>query len=85
MLLDLNGGCFLYNDGNGAIYYPYIDYREIPFKNMYILPQEVGYSEEHILIFLNYFYMLISSVSVMEIEITKYLGKIRKAKAIVEK
>lgn len=85
MILELNGGCFLYYDGNGSIYYPYIDYSKPSFKNVYILSHESGYSREPILSFLNYFYMLISSVSVMDIEITMYLGKQRIKKAIIEK
>lgn len=85
MILDLNGGCFLYFDGTRPIYNAYFDYKETSFKNEYIYPHEMGYSKEHILAFLNYFYMLISSVSVMDIEITKYLGERRVKKSFIEK
>ena len=54
------------------------------FKNECILPHEMGYAKEHILLFLNYFYMLISSVSIMNLEITNYLGATRFKKAIRE-
>ena len=85
MILDLNGGCFLYYDGSRPIYHAYFNYTEPSFKNEYIFPHELGYSEEHILLFLNYFYMLISSVSVMDIEITTYLGETRVKKSLIEK
>ena len=85
MILDLNGGCFLYYDGSKPIYHAYFDYTGPSFKNEYIYPHELGYSKEHILLFLNYFYMLISSVSVMDIEITEYLGVTRVKKSLIEK
>lgn len=85
MILDINRGCFLYFDGSRPIYHAYFDYTEPSFKNEYIFPHELGYSKEHILLFLNYFYMLISSVSVMDIEITKYLDVTRVKKSLIEK
>lgn len=85
MILDLSKGCYLYFDGKKPIYYAYYDYTKTSFKNECILPHELGYSMEHILLFLNYFYMIISSVSVMDIEITKYLGIKRIKKSLIEK
>jgi len=85
MILDLNMGCFLYYDGARPIYHAYFDYTRPSFKNECILPHEWGYSKEHILLFLNYFYMLISSVSVMDIEITNYLGATRIKRSLIEK
>lgn len=85
MILELNRGCFLYFDGAKPIYHAYFDYTGPGFKNECILPHELGYSKEHILLFLDYFYMLISSVSVMDIEITKYLGETRVKKSLIEK
>lgn len=85
MILDLNGGCFLYYDGVKPIYHAYFDYTSSSFKNECIISHELGYSKEHILLFLNYFYMLISSISVMDIEITKYLGITRLKKSLIEK
>lgn len=85
MILDLENCCYLYFDGSRPMYYPYYDYTKEVFKNECIFPHEQGYSKEHILLFLNYFYMIISSVSVMNIEITNYLGAKRIKKAMVEK
>ncbi len=85
MVLDLSRCCFLYNDGTRPTYYSYYDYKKPRFKNECILSHEVGYSKEHILLFLNYFYMLISSVSVMDIEITMYLGARRVKRSLIEK
>ena len=85
MILALNSGCFLYCDeSKRPIYHPYFDYDEPVFKNGCIRPNEEGYNKEHIMIFLNYFYMIISSVSVMDIEITNYLGARRPHKTIIE-
>lgn len=74
MILCLEKHCFLYNDGERPIYYAYFEYFKENFRNIYISPSEMGYSREHILLFLNYFFMVISSVSIMYLEITKYLG-----------
>jgi len=85
MILDLNNCCYLYFDGTKPIYHAYFEYDKPIFKNECILPHELGYEKEHILLFLNYFYMIISSVSVMDIEITKYLGVSRIKTALIEK
>lgn len=85
MILALDSCCFLYHDGERPIYYPYFDYTKPAFKNECVISHEYGYNKEHILLFLNYFYMIISSVSVMDIEITNYLGAARTRKAIIEK
>ena len=85
MILNLNGYCLLYNDGNNPIYYSYFDYTKPSFKNEAILPHKMGYEKEHILAFLNCFYMIISSVSVLDIDITRYLGNLRIKNALIEK
>ena len=83
MILSINQGCYMYNDNNGmAIYHPYYDYNS-PHKMEFIAPHKAGYDKEHILVFLNYLYMLIRDVSVMYIEITNYLGATRIKKAII--
>lgn len=85
MILSLDDCCYLYNDGTTPMFYAYYDYTIPVFKNSCILPDEAGYEKEHILLFLNYFYMLISSVSVMDIEITNYLGATRPHKELIQK
>ena len=85
MILSLDGCCYLYFDDKRPIYHSYFDYSKPAFKNGCIMPNEQGYKKEHILLFLNYFFMLISSVSVMDIEITKYLGATRMHKSLIEK
>lgn len=84
MILCLDRGCFLYFDDKCPIYHSYINYEKEPFKHECIIPYESGYEKEHILLFLNYFYMVISSVSIMYFDITHYLGAIRHRKAIIE-
>ncbi len=84
MILDLSSYCFLYHDGEKSIYYPYYDYTQKAFKNVCIIPHKQGYEKEHILLFLNYFYMMISSISVMDIEITVYLGAVRAKGVLIE-
>lgn len=84
MVLSLKDGCFLYYDNNGMpIYYQYYGYDEASFKNELIKPHIVGYDKEHILLFINYFFMIISSVSVMFLEITRYLGE-KRIKAVIK-
>lgn len=83
MILSLNDGVFLYYDGEGkVIHIPYFDYNNEAFRHVIIKPSDEGYENEHILLFLNYFYMLISSLSVMYIEITKYLSASRKKSGV---
>ena len=85
MILCLDDCCCLYNDGERSAYYPYYDYTKPTFKAEIVLPHERGYNNEHILHFLNYFFMIISMVSVLDIEITKYLGSGRIKKVLIEK
>lgn len=85
MILSLTDGCFLYYDNNGMpIYYQYYAYNQDSFKNELIKPHTFGYDKEHILLFINYFFMIISSVSVMFLEITRYLGEKRIKGALKE-
>ena len=85
MILNIDSCCFLYFDGAHPMYHAYFNYERDLFKNECIMPNETGYSQEHILLFLNYFYMLISSISIMDLEITNYLGATRPKRAILEK
>lgn len=85
MILNIDNFCLLYFDGKHPMYHAYFNYEKDIFKNECILPHEVGYAKEHIFLFLNYFYMLISSVSIMDLEITNYLGATRPKRAILEK
>ncbi len=79
MVLSLNDGLCLYHDGKSmVIYYPYFDYSLPSFRNALVKPCPDGYRYEHIMLFVDYFYMLISSVSVMYIEMTEYISKNRK-------
>lgn len=84
LVLSLNDGCYLYFDGNKPIYHPYFDYTKPAFQNECIIPHKLGYQKEHILLFLNYFYMLISDVSIMDLEITNYLGVTRLKNSFIE-
>lgn len=84
MILDLDKCCYLYFDGKMPIYYSYYSYANPVFKNEAVLPGEDGYEKEHVLLFLNYFYMIISEISVMFIEITRYLGARRVKKTVTE-
>lgn len=85
MILNIDNCCCLYFDGTHPIYHPYFNYEKECFKNECIIPHVTGYAKEHLLLFLNYFYMVISSVSIMYLEITNYLGASRPKKAIIEK
>ena len=84
MILNIDNYCLLYFDGKYPIYHSYYNYERESFKNECIMPHDVGYAKEHILLFLNYFYMLISSVSIMDLEITNYLGATRPKRTILE-
>ena len=85
MILSLDKYCCLYNSNEKRpIYSAYSDYKKELFKNELILPHELYSNKEHIVTFLNYFYMLISSISVLDIDITRYLGQKRFNKTIVE-
>ena len=78
MILSLNDGLCLYHDGKSkVIYCPYFDYSQSPFRNVMVKPSKEGYAYEHIMLFVDYFYMLISSVSVMYIEMTEYISQKR--------
>ena len=85
MILNIDNSCLLYFDGKYPMFHAYFNYEKDSFKNECIMPHEAGYPKEHILLFLNYFYMLISSISIMNLEITNYLGATRPTRAILEK
>lgn len=76
MVLSLCDCLCLYHDGNSRpIYHSYFDYSEPHFDHAIVKPADAGYAYEHILLFVNYFYMLISSVSIMYIEFTHYISQ----------
>lgn len=79
MILSIKNGCFMYFDtkGNRPMYYPYYRYDSPLLKNAFLFSREQGYKYEHILIFLNYFFMIIADVSLLSIEMTYYLGENR--------
>ncbi len=77
MILSLDDGCFMYFDGKVSIYHPYFNYAKDNFINELLIAHHSGYNYEHILIFINYFFMIISSVSILYLEMTEYLGKTR--------
>lgn len=83
MVLSLSDCLCLYHDGNSRpIYFPYFDSSEPHFDHALVIPINTGYEHEHVLLFINYFYMLISSVSVMYIEFTHYISQGRKYRFI---
>ena len=71
MILSLNDGIYLYYDGEKSIYHSYWTYGKL-HQNKVKNPNSSD-DKEHIVLFADYFYMLISSVSVLFIEITNYL------------
>lgn len=83
MVLSLSNCLCLYHDGkNRPIYFPCFDPSKSRYEHALVVPIDTGYEHEHILLFVNYFYMLISSVSVMYIEFTHYISQGRRYKFI---
>lgn len=85
MVLSINDGCFMYGNEKNLMYYPYVVYDRDNFKNCVVKPDAAGYDKEQILAFVNYFHMVISHVSIMKFDITRYLGENRKHLEIIEK
>lgn len=79
MILSIKNGLFLYyfQKEKKSIYLPYIEYEKPNFPHKFLMPAKDAYENEHILTFINYFYMIISTISVMFFEITNYLGASR--------
>lgn len=73
MILSLKDGLYLYHDKVKCIFYSYFK-REDIHKNVVVLPDDHD-MKEHIILFLDYFYMIISSVSVLFTEITNYIWR----------
>ncbi|MDD3085393.1 MAG: hypothetical protein PHU32_05915 [Candidatus ainarchaeum sp.] len=89
MVLSIEDGLLLYHDGKKMIFYPYWKLGEFnknvfmnPINNITQIPHVQISKYEHIILFLNYYNILISSVSIMYIEITNYLGS-RRAKQVI--
>ena len=76
MVLSIKDGLLLYRESNtkSPFFYAYTDYQKESFPNLLCMPLENIYKYEHFVIFLNYFFMVISSISVLFVEITLYLG-----------
>ena len=77
MILSLQDGVYLYHDGERVSALAYYDFKVPAFKHVVLKPHLLGYKHEHIVAFVDYFYMLISSVSVLFIEMTEYLSSPR--------
>ena len=84
MILSVEQLCSLYHDGIRPIYLPFYK-SDVIHKNCLVFPVEVGYKYEHIVAFLDYFYMLISSVTIMYIEFTTYIYPRRLKRLYIEK
>lgn len=79
MILSLNDGLCLYHDGESKlIYCPYFNYSNPAFHHVMVKPSDTGYEYEHIMLFVNYFYMQVSSITIMFIEMTDYISSARK-------
>ena len=76
MILSLDKNCCLYSyDDSTAMYAAYLDYsKDTTFRNR-IMHSTESNKKEHILTFLNYFHVLISQISVLDIDMTQYLWK----------
>lgn len=84
MILSVNQLCSLYHDGKRPIYLPFYQSSAI-HKNCLVIPIDVGYKYEHIVAFLDYFYMLISSITIKYIEFTTYISPKRLKRLCIEK
>lgn len=79
LILSIDNGCLAYfrEEDKKVAYAPFFQITDRPFPNVLVAPSEIGYKHEHILFFINYFFMLISSISIVYFEITLYLGEMR--------
>lgn len=84
MILSVDQMCSLYHNGTWPIYLPFHKSSAIN-KNCLVFPVDCGYKYEHIVAFLDYFYMLISSVTIKYIEFTEYISPKRSKRLYVEK
>lgn len=84
MILSVDNLCSLYHDGQKPIYLPFYQ-SSVVHKNCLVFPIDNGYRYEHIVVFLNYFYMLISSITIKYIEFTQYISSQRMKRTYVEK
>lgn len=84
IILCVDNLCSLYHDGQKPIYLPF--YRSnVVHKNCLVFPTDNGYQYEHIMVFLDYFYMLISSITIKYIEFTHYISPQRMKRTYIEK
>ena len=84
MILSVGQFCSLYHDGKGVIYLPFYQSNSI-HKNCLVFPVSLGYKYEHIVAFLDFFYMLISSVTIKYVEFTQYISSQRMKRTYIEK
>lgn len=73
MILNITSGCYLYRDNKKNIYTNYFNYDKDNFINYLVLPNQRKNKNYHIKFFLYYFYQLVSSISIMYIELTNYI------------
>ena len=85
MILSLKDGLVCYKDNySKPMYHSYYTYDANQFNHSFYFPNENCYEFEHILLFLDYFFMLISSISVLFVEITYYIGSKHNLLHVVE-
>lgn len=84
MILSIEQLCSLYIKENVPIYFPFFSIKEL-HKNCLVIPVGGGYKYEHIVLFLDYFYMLIGSITINYIEFTNYISSKRLKRTCVEK
>lgn len=71
MVLSICDGIYLYHDKKKSIFHPYWTYGDL-HQNIVKKPDAES-GKNHIVLFVDYFYMVISSVSVLFIEMTDYI------------
>lgn len=83
MILCVDRLCSLYHDGQRPIYLPFYK-SNVLHKNCLVFPIDGGYRYEHIMVFLDYFYMLISAITIKYIEFTHYISSQRNKRTYIE-
>lgn len=86
LILSVYDGLFMYYSEKDklSIYYPYLNYND-NFSNEFIEPKQITYDKEHILTFVNFLSAAISNVSILNVDMTRYLGEFRLKNFIIDK
>lgn len=86
LILSLNDGLFMYHSEKDqrSLYYPYLNYND-NFNNEFIEPNQLTFDKEHILTFINFLSAAISNVSILDVDMTHYLGEYRLKNFIIGK